>query len=111
MVGMQSGTQMTDFGHARAGAVKNPPVDDQSAADARADRDVEHHALVATGAKPRFGQGGHIAIVLQSGWHTQSRAAPFAKLEVFPTVDLMALDHPAAGRIDRPAKANSDRRD
>ena len=109
-IGVQARAQVADLGGAVAVAAIDLAVDDQSAADAGADGDEQHHLAAPARAVPRLGQGRRVAIVFQPRRQTQRPTAPVDQRKAFPAVDVMAFDHHAAGRIDRPAKADADRR-
>ena len=74
-IGVQPGPQMADFGGGHSAAAINLAIDDQPAADAAADGDIEHDAAPAAGAELRLGQPGHVAIVSDGGRQPNVRCA------------------------------------
>ena len=98
---------MADFrGYAGATAI-DLAVDHQRAADAAAHVAVEDDRLPAPAAETGLGQPGGIGIVGERHRHAQRLPAPVGQGEIFPTVDLVALDCASGGHVDRPAESDA----
>src|SRR5262245_25870670 len=99
---------MSNLRRAAAAAAIDLTVDDQAAADAGADRDVEDRRQPLAGAEERFGQTGDIGVVAQYCRPTQQLGDPISQGKIVPIRDLMRLDDGARGVVDRSAEADAD---
>ena len=107
-VGLGSGAKVSQFGGDSRPAQVHPPADDQCPADAAADVGIEDDAAAAAGPEPRLAQPGHVGVVGHGRRQGKRPAAPVGQREIVPAGDVMALDGPSGGDVDRPAKAEAD---
>ncbi len=110
-LGVGAGAKVSQLGGDAAAACIELSADDQRAADAAADVGVENDAGAAARAEERLGQTGGIGVVGHGGGQPQRLAAPLPQIKILPAGNLVALDGPPGGRIDRPAEADADRPD
>src|SRR4029079_780047 len=104
MIGVQAGTKVTNLRRGGAANAVQLAIDDEAAADARADRDVEHAIGQATRAVSSLGSARHIASVANDGGQPEWLLAPGDEGEVIPAGDLMAFERFPCARINRPAE-------
>ena len=83
---------MPNLRRAAAAAAIDLAVDDQSAADAGADGDVEDRRQPLARAEQRFRQAGDVGVVAEDGRQPDKVADPVGEREAVPAVDLMRLD-------------------
>jgi hypothetical protein len=82
-------------------------VHDETTANAAADCHIEYPSGIATSPECRFGQGCHVAIIVDGGWNLKSFFQVSTQRKTIPTVDLMALRDTAAAHVDGAAKPNA----
>ena len=99
---------MADLGRAATGAAVDSAADDETAADAGADRHVEDRIAAAAGAEVGLGEAGDIGVVAEHGRQVDEIADPVGEREVVPAVDLMRLDDGSPLVVDGPAEADAD---
>src|SRR5262245_18054599 len=81
--------QMPDLGGAPAHTPVNLTIDNESAANAGADGDVEDRRQSLAGAEERLGQARHVGIVAQSDRPAEQLADPRRQWEIVPSADLV----------------------
>ena len=99
---------VSELAGAAVGAVPELPVQDQAAADPRADRDVKHvHGALANAVLP-FGQRGGVSVVLEERRKANGIADSRRQRDFLPTRQIGCLVNDAGGPVERPGRANPD---
>src|SRR5262249_9708276 len=83
-------------------------VDDESAADAGADGDVEDGRAALAGAGQGFGQAGDVGVVAQHRGPAEEVEDPVGQGKVVPPRDLVRLDYGSRGVVHWSAAADAD---
>ena len=101
--------KVADLGCPEAGAAVNPIVDDQCAADAAADGDIEEGRIAAAGTEPALGQPGCVGVVFEDdAGNSEVLADPVRQREIVPTFNLVRFLDAATAGVDRAAEADAD---
>src|SRR5262245_15163586 len=98
---------MPDLGCPASTAAIDLAVDNQPAADAGADGDVNDGRQPLAGAEERLGQAGDVRVVTQDRGQSRDVADPVGEREIVPALDLMRLDDGPGGVINRAAEADA----
>jgi hypothetical protein len=93
--------------------VKNFPAQNPSSPHTRADRDIQQGRGLPRPYNPRakfvFAQRPNIRIIINACGRGEFFLQSIAQWKVFPSWDMMRENHNAASRVDRSAKADTDR--
>src|ERR1043166_7476793 len=96
--------QMPNLRRSPPAAAVNFAVDDEAAADAGADGDVEDRRQSLAGAEECLGEAGDVGVVAEHGGAADESRDPVAEREAVPAGDLVRLDDGARRIIDGPAE-------
>src|ERR1043166_8804315 len=99
--------QVPDLRRSAAHAPINLAIDDQPAADAGADRDVEHRGKTLARPEQRFGEPGDVGVVPEHRGKADQLADPVGEREIVPALDLMRLDDGVRAVIDGSAEPDA----
>ena len=89
----------------------NLSIHHQPAADAAAERDVEHRIEAHPRAAPRLAERRDVGVIVHPHRRTRSLAEPGTEWEIRPSFDLMRAGDASGLPIHRPAKADARGRD
>src|SRR5947209_1223818 len=99
---------MPDFRRSPPAAAIDLASDDEAAADARADGNVEDWREPLARTEDRFGQAGDIGVVAQYRGPAQHFSNPVGQRETVPAFDLVRFDDRARPIVDRTAETDAD---
>src|SRR5207253_2440812 len=83
-------------------------IDDQSAADAGANRHVKDRREALACPKERFAEPGDIGVVADRARPAELLFRPVGERESIPAADLMRFQDAASGIVDRSAETDAD---
>src|SRR5690348_14363133 len=89
----------------------NLSIDNQPAANTRADGDVEDWRQTLAGTEGRVGRPRHVSIIAEHRRPAKHVGDPLGQWEVVPAFDLVRLDDRVRGVVHRAAKADADASD
>src|SRR5438132_13805365 len=99
---------MPDLRSPSPNAAVNLPVDDESAADAAADGDVEDRRQPLAGAVQRLGESRNVRVVAERRGQPDDIGNPVRQREAVPALDLVRFDDGVRRVIDGAAEADAD---
>ena len=100
--------EVPDFGRPPADAAVDLAIDDEAAADAAADGDVEDRRHAAARAVECFAQARDIGVVADERGNVKVFGEPRREREVVPAGDLVRGDDRARGVVGGTAEADAD---
>src|SRR5262245_60131601 len=104
-------TQVADLRSPAAAAAVDLAVDDQAAADARADGDVEDRRKPLARSEKGLRESRDVGVVAQHRRPAEHLLDPRRQSEAVPALDLVRFDDGPRGVIDGAAEANADAMD
>src|SRR5260370_23063926 len=102
---------MTDFGMGHIRAAVKLPIQDDPAADARADRHIDQSGLVSSSTPTGLPECRSIRVVFQSHGHVERTPQIFHRVVPAPSRGKVDIAKGAAGWIHHSGGSNSDARD